>query len=251
MPEKDKIVLPTKPIPVTSTEPKSMIIYGSPKIGKTSILSGLKGNFIFDIESGSEFVEALKMVIDHPSIFNQVVKQVTEEQLYSFTTLDTVTKLEEWCDKLSTIKYKRSPQGIRFDGDSITELPHGAGYGLLRTETKEYLNRFKKTAKSTIIVAHVVDKNIAKDRSEVIVKDINLTGKLKSIVAADVDAVGYIYIDPENNRKRRITFLTSDEITCGNRCPHLEGKDFVISEKLEDGSIQTYWEEIYPSLLKN
>lgn len=248
MPNAQEIVLPTEVVPVTDHDPKSLLLYGSPKIGKSTILAGLTGNFIFDIEGSTKYLSALKMDISHPTLFNRVMDKVIAEKPYQFTTLDTITKLEEWCEKLATIKYKSRSIGLNFDGDSVLELEYGAGYGLLRNEVMAHLSKFKKTSDRTIIVAHVVDKSITKNRGEVAVKDINLTGKIKSIVSSDVDAVGYIYVDPENNRKRRITFLTSDEITCGNRCPHLEGKDFVISEKLDDNSVVTYWNEIYSSI---
>ena len=44
-------------------DPKNLILYGVPKIGKTTILSHLPDCLIIDIESGSDYVDALKVKI--------------------------------------------------------------------------------------------------------------------------------------------------------------------------------------------
>lgn len=246
----EELTLPDKPIPVTNKDPRTLLIYGSPKIGKTTLTSGLADNLIVDIEGGSKFVEALKVEPDNPNELMNYVNQLKKDNKYTFTTLDTITKLEEWAEKVCTIEYKKTPQGKNWKGGSVLELDYGAGYGMLRTKMRKYLYDFSKTSEHTILVGHVKDKMINKGKEEVSVKDINLTGQIKAIVTADVDAVGYIYLDPEDSTKRIITFFTSDDVVCGNRCPHLEGKSFIISEKDEDGNIITHWNKIYSFLNK-
>ena len=53
------IVLPTKPIPATSTNPQYLVLYGLPKAGKTSAVAQLQDNLIIDLEGGSKFIDAL------------------------------------------------------------------------------------------------------------------------------------------------------------------------------------------------
>lgn len=244
--------LPKEPVPVTNRDPRTLLIYGSPKLGKTSILSQLPGNLLVDIEDGSEFVEALKVKANNLGELNQICSQVIEEgKPYKFATLDTVTKLEDWAERSATRKYKNSTKGANFTGRTVIELDYGLGYGLLRQEFKQWMNAFKRVAPHTIFIGHVKDKIIEKEGTEVATKDLNLTGQLKAIVTSDVDAVGYLYIDEENPNERRLTFITQDEITCGNRCAHLEGQDFVISRKKEDGTIETFWEKVYQDTLSN
>ena len=240
------IVLPTEPTPPTETNPKSMFLYGTPKIGKTTILAGLKDNLILDIEGGSNYVEAMKIEVQDLPHLAKIGKAIKErEKPYKFLTVDTVTKLEELCHDSALAKYKQSPLGKGSSVRNLAELEYGLGYGLWRTEFRKWIDSFKGAAEYVIFVGHVKDKIISKGGNEVNLKDINLTGQIKAIMASEVDAVGYFYLDPTDHNKRKITFLTSDEITCGNRVPHLEGNEFVISEKLEDGTIKTNWNQIY------
>ena len=241
--------LPKTKIKPKALDPRTLLIYGSPKIGKTTILSGLPSNLILDLEEGSEFVEALKIKVSNFKELVEIGKMIIAEKYpYKFTTTDTITQLEDWCHDYALMKYKNSTQGKSFKGTTLQELDFGLGYGLWREEFKGWIGKLKKLSEYKIFIGHVKDKMITKNQAEVAVKDINLTGQIKAIATSDVDAVGYLYLDPEDSTKRRISFLTSDEIVCGNRCPHLEGQDFIISEKLESGEIITHWNKIYQSL---
>ena len=56
--------LPTKVIKAARKSPKNMIIYGPPKIGKTTSLSQLEGCLIIDLEDGSDMIDALKIKVN-------------------------------------------------------------------------------------------------------------------------------------------------------------------------------------------
>ena len=53
--------LPKTKVGALRKSPKNMVIYGPPKIGKTTALSALDGCLIIDLEEGSDMVEALKL----------------------------------------------------------------------------------------------------------------------------------------------------------------------------------------------
>jgi len=238
--------LPKTPIKPNNRNPRSLLIYGPPKFGKTTILSQLEDNLIVDIEQGSNFVEALKMQANNLTEFNETCKAIYKAgQPYKYSTLDTISKLEDWCERSATAKYKQSAMGRNFTGQTVLELDYGKGYQLLRTEFKQWMDVFKRTSEHIIFIGHVKDSVIEKEGDQVSVKDIDLTGKLKSITAADVDAIGYVYVDPDDNTKRRITFFADDDTTAGSRCSHLDGEDFVISEQDDKGNIITHWDKIF------
>lgn len=246
---KNNLELPKTPIKPTNKDPRKLLIYGPPKIGKTSIVAGIPNNLVIDLEDGSEYIEALKVKANNFAELIEIGKAIKEAgNPYSFITTDTVTRLEDWSEKSATSKYKQTAQGKNFSGRTVIELDYGLGYGLLRAEYMFWLNQIYKLSPISILIGHVKDRMVGKEGNEVAVKDLNLTGQLKAMTTSDVDAVGYMYIDKENPRARRLTFLTSDEIVCGNRCPHLEGQDFLISEKMEDNTVKTYWEQIFTQL---
>ena len=58
--------LPTTKVKASRKSPKNMIIYGPPKIGKTSMLAKLDNCLIIDLEDGSDMVDALKIKVRVP-----------------------------------------------------------------------------------------------------------------------------------------------------------------------------------------
>jgi hypothetical protein len=124
----------------------------------------------------------------------------------------------------------KTPIGSKFNlgisrenWESVLILPNGAGYYWLRLCMVRWLERFYKISDHVIFIAHLKDKFIEnKKGQEVSVKDIDLTGKIKSIVCSAMDAIGYMY---RNDEKLMISFRSDESIVCGSRCEHLKGAD--------------------------
>jgi hypothetical protein len=245
-------ILPSGKQPITRTNPKLIMFYGMPKVGKTKVLTELEDNLILDTEGGTEMYEALKLKINSISGPNvekdgQVVSTSLEgfvnamyaeaarqkasgEKLrfpYKFITVDTLDLLEDMCEVSATAGYKQSAIGKTFTGSSVLELPNGGGYYHLRKELTGWIDKLSVLCQHLILVAHVKEKLLNKGGVDVSVKDISLTGKLGSIIAAKVDAIGYMY--REQNKPLMVSFETQESTVMGARFPHLAGKRFEFS----------------------
>ena len=218
--------LPKAKVRASRKSPKNMIIYGAPKIGKTTVLSQLDNCLIIDLEDGSDMVDALKVkahnLKDLQAIGSAIIK---EGKPYKYIAIDTISKLEEWCEVYAKQIYMRTPMGKNFDknnpGASVQSLPNSAGYLYLRMAYKEWIDKLNKLADHVILVGHLKDKMLEKKGKEVAVKDLDLTGKIKQITCTNSDAIGYIYREGENTM---ISFDSLEDIAAGTRCAHLKGK---------------------------
>jgi Cdc6-like AAA superfamily ATPase len=218
--------LPKVKVPVARKSPKNMIIYGPPKIGKTTALSNLDGCLIIDLEQGSDMVEALKIKAKNLSELAQIGKAIMNDgKPYKYIAIDTVTKLEEWCEAEGKKIYQNTPMGKNFDKDkkgiSVLSLPNGAGYLYLRMAYKRWIERLDHLADHIILVGHLKDKFIEKKGKEVSSKDLDLTGKIKQITCANADAIGYIFRENDNTM---ISFDSKEDLIAGSRCEHLKGQ---------------------------
>ena len=72
--------------------------------------------------------------------------------------------------------------------------------------------------------------------------NIDLTGKIKSLICANADAIGYMF---RKGNQTIINFKNNDNVTCGARPIHLRDQEIVISDMNEKGEIKTYWNKIY------
>lgn len=99
-------------------------------------------------------------------------------------------------------------------------------YYYLRISFFKILFYIQSLAEHIILVGHLKDTNIEKKGREVSAKDVGLTGKIKTMLAAKCDAIGYVYRDEDDdgNSMLMVTFESSDEVLCGARSNHLKGK---------------------------
>ena len=218
--------LPTKKVKASRKSPKNMIIYGAPKIGKTTVLAQLDDCLIIDLEKGSDMLDALKVQANSLKELGEIGKEIFQQgKPYKYVAIDTISKLEEWCEEEGKQIYLKTPMGKSFEtknpGMSILSLPNGAGYLYLRMAYKRWMDRLNTLADHAILVGHLKDKMLEKKGKEVAVKDLDLTGKIKQITCANADAVGYIYREDDVTM---ISFDSLDDIVAGSRCEHLKGK---------------------------
>ena len=220
------ITLPKQKVKATRKSPKNMVIYGPPKIGKTTALSQLDDCLIIDLEDGSDMVDALKVQVNDLSELTEVGKAIMKDgRPYKYIAIDTITKLEEWCEEDAKRIYMATPMGKNFEqknpGASVLSLPNGAGYLYLRIAYKKWIDRLNKLADHVILIGHLKDKMLEKKGKEVAAKDLDLTGKIKSITCANADAIGYIYREDDETM---VSFNSLDDVTAGSRCDHLKGQ---------------------------
>ena len=225
------IQLPTQKIAAYRKDPKLLLIYGPPKIGKTTILSQLENNLIIDTEErGTDYIEALKIKVanlqDYETTCNLL--KLKTPRPYRYISLDTIDKIEEWCEWEATRRYKASTLGKGYAESSVLNLPRGAGYHWLRETFKDYIQKLANCADNIIYVGHIRDKNIESGGKEVSTTDLDLTGKIKSIMCSNVDAIGYLTVNKYGCWT--ITFQTQESTICGSRCDHLRGQTFVMEK---------------------
>jgi hypothetical protein len=250
------IVLPTKPTVAVRVDPKRMVIYSKPKAGKTSALALLENNLILDFENGSDYVTGMKLKVDNLAKLKEIGKAILEAgKPYRYITVDTVTAIEEMCISYAGSLYRDTAMGSKWgrlsDGNidpnaNVLKLPNGAGYLYLREaffRILDYIETLVPDDGSIILLGHLKDKSIETNGKEVASVDLDLTGKIKSLVCAKADAIGLL------SRKKNqviLNFKTSDEITCGARPEHLKNQEIVLTE-LIDNKLVGYWDKIYLS----
>jgi hypothetical protein len=220
-----------------------MIIYSKPKTGKTTAYAGLENNLILDLENGSDYVEALKVKINNLQELLDAGKAIKAAgNPYKVVTIDTVTALEDMIQPLAIKLYRGTSMGKNYDGDNVTTLPNGAGYLYIRQAFFQVLDFIDTLAPHIILSGHIKDK-VVDDKGEMVMSaNIDLTGKIKSLICANADAIGYMY---RKGNKTILSFKTNEEVTCGARPEHLRNEEIVVTEMNEKGELEFHWDKIY------
>ena len=237
------IVLPTKKVGPQRVNPKRLIVYSKPKTGKTSAFAGLEDNLIIDLENGADYVEALKIQITSLQELLEAGKAIKEAgNPYKYVTIDTVTALEDMVMPLAIKLYRNTSMGKSYDGDNVLSLPNGAGYLYLRQAFFQVLDFIDTLAPHIILSGHIKDKQVDDKGEMVLAANIDLTGKIKSLICANADAIGYMY---RKGNKTVLSFKTNEEVTCGARPEHLRNEEIVVTEMNESGGLEFHWDKVF------
>ncbi len=254
----EKVDLPMKPRKAPLQNPNVLLLYSSPKAGKTTIAAQLPDSLLIECElGGANYVDGNVAEINSPKEFNALLDKIqAAKNPYKYVIVDSVTKLDEWSEIVGTYNYMNKTQGQKWNREpgktdkilhtdprfeTVHELGQGFGYQHSRAVMADWYDRLSTIAPNVILLAHIKDKLIETKKGETVeAMDINLTGKVKTIYASRADAIGYFY---REDGKGIISFDNEFKILSGGRCKHLNGQ-IIISEKIGD-DIKTYWDKIY------
>lgn len=252
-------LIPSKVVAAATADPRKLLIISHPKTGKTTVCSQLPNSVLIDFESGSKFVDARKVDVIELAQMNKVspydilIQGVLQElkgmeERPDYLILDPAQAIEEIAKDEALKRFKQSPLGKGFKGTDIYNLANGAGYGRVREVFTEIINSFIGCYnKCLIILGHIKYSSLKKEGEDVQIKDVNLTGQLKTIVTSMMDANGFLH-RTEDGSKNILSFKKDiNNIIDGSRSPHLRDAEFILSEE-KDGKIVTNWDKVFKSI---
>ena len=200
--------------PITQN-PAILLLYGAPKVGKTTTLSQLKDCLILDTEQGARMVGGHILDINGREDLLDFYRNAESGHDFKYIALDTIDKLIEWTD----LQVRQE-----FQVDSIADLAYGKGFGLVRERVINNVRKLQKLCDSFIIIGHRKTAAAVDNSTAVAPESLDISGKLKNMLMAMSDAVGYAYRDEEND-KLMVSFKAGKALEAGSRCPHLKGKE--------------------------
>lgn len=216
--------LPTVRRKAIQNDPHVLTIFGQSKIGKTTMINNLENCLIIDTERGTKHLESLAVNVNSLTELGDVIKTIKENNYtYDFIALDTIDKIVDWVEAFIVKEYNNDlkDKGQKYQVKVIGDIPYGAGYDAVRSKIMGTINIFKSITNRLIIVGHRKKTIIGESKVEFTSNSLDLTGKLRTFICSDSDAVGYVFREGEN---LMISFKPSDEVEAGSRCNHLKGQ---------------------------
>lgn len=234
--------------------PEKLLIVGHPKIGKTEACASLPNSVVLDMQSGTRYAPGKSIDIIQLAMKNGISRldmfahacQMLKKNPPDYLTVDTATDIETLAWDLALIKYKASAVGKNYKGDEVKTLPNGGGYLWMQMAMEELLDMLNGCyTKSLLFTIHPKNSSIMKEGRDLSARDINLTGKLKTIFTGEMDAIGFLYRNKGTNEN--VISFKSDErdLSTGARPKHLRGQEFVLSNLKEDGTLECFWDKIF------
>jgi hypothetical protein len=199
-----------------------MLLYGAPKVGKTTALSQLDNCLIIDTEQGANMLDGYIEQVNTREDLIMLLKQAQEGHDYKYVALDTIDKVAEWAEE-SVCREETV--------NAIQDLAYGKGFGMVREKVLNTIKVMKQIFPHVIIIGHRKwARAIVDSKAIVEPESLDLTGKLKNMLMADCDAIGYVYRDDEKG-DLMVSFKANEALEAGSRSPHLRGKEIKLNWK--------------------
>jgi hypothetical protein len=176
------IVLPTEPSkPVTELGKQTILLYGAPKLGKSSFASKAPGALFFECEPGLNHLEVFKVPTYSWEAFLEACKLIAKgDHNFKTIVIDTVDNAFKMCSDYVCAKH-----GIEYEGD----MGHGKGWALVKNEWHRVLTRLASLPYGLILISHAIDKTIETRTGEYTKTTPSLPDRARNVVLGLVDII--------------------------------------------------------------
>lgn len=200
---------------------KYVLVYGAPKIGKTSFAAEFKKNLLCAFEIGFNaingiYAQPIQKWSDFKLVLRQLDKPAAKEK-FDTITIDTVSIAYDLCEQ-----YVCAQNGVQ----NISEIPWGRGWGLVKAEFESCLRNITMLGYGLILIAHQEKRVETIDGSEIEFYAPALNKRCYEICNRLVDVIGYIGAewDKDGNCERYLYTRQTPRILAGSRYKYLAPK---------------------------
>ena len=147
------VALPTeRSKPTADLSQQTVLVYGPPKIGKSSFASRFPDALFFECEPGLNQLEVFKVSTYSWEDFLAACKLVASgEHRFKTVVVDTIDNAFKYCTDHVCGKHS-----IEYEGD----MPHGKGWALVKNEWHRVLTRLASLPYGLVLISHAQDKTV-------------------------------------------------------------------------------------------
>jgi hypothetical protein len=178
------MTLPTQRTkPVTELGKQSILLYSSPKLGKSTFASCFPEALFFECEPGLNHLEVFKIPTYTWDDFLAACKLVAQgSHRFKTIVVDTVDNAFKFCSEHVCAKHN-----IEYEGD----MGHGKGWALVKNEWHRVLTRLASLPYGLILISHAQDKTIETRTGEYTKTQPSLPDRARGVVLGLVDMILY------------------------------------------------------------
>lgn len=194
------------------------LLYGPPKIGKTTLASGFENTLILATEKGYGSMKVFALDVKSWKDFIECVDLIESgDHDYKTIVIDTVSILYDLC-----VKYVCDENNVEHASDGS----YGKVWSLIGTEFERQINRLFLTDYGIILISHFKCEEVVSTTGTKSQIAPDLPKPARRILVPKVSVIGYMKtkteeVDGKYITKREITFKPSDFIEAGDRDGYL------------------------------
>lgn len=195
------MILPTeKSKPVNHFEDEIVLIYGAPKVGKSTFCSQFDAPLFLDSESGLRKLSTYNISIGCWEDVLDVYKALLDAKkngklIYKTLVFDTINNFYLYC-----MDYVCKKNGIKHPSD----LDYGKGWSMVRIQFTNAMNAFKSLGLGVVYVSHASEKTIKTRAGEYTRYDCAISGQAYELIVGSCDFVLFVTIENTETGEKRV-----------------------------------------------
>lgn len=196
------------------------MLYGDPKIGKSTFCSRIEDAIFCDLEDGLRYLETASVRCKSIDDVNDMLDLLAADATYKTLIIDTIDRLWSMCAE--SVKTSRKI-------DALSELAYGKGMDLSLSLFESIINKISRLGKGYIFISHVQTDDVETVYGNMHKFMPSLYYKAQSVVMPLVDVIGFamseIDVDKAGIRveKRLLRVAPSTTWEAGDRTGRLPG----------------------------
>ena len=172
----------------------SVLMYGTPKSGKTTTASKFPNALLVAFEKGySAIPNVLAAPVNSWNEFRQLLKQLEQDEAkakYSTIVIDTADIAYDYCVKYICAK----ASDAKNDYENIGDIPYGKGYKMAETEFDECLRKILQMDYGLVLISHATDKTFTDTNGNEYNQIVpTLDNRARKICERTCDIIGYTH----------------------------------------------------------
>lgn len=176
-------------------ESGNTLMYGLPKVGKTTFATKIPGYFLAATERGYNYLKVYKQDISSWQDFLDLCKAfTTQKHNYKTLVIDTADNLYKYCEQYTMLKHQvQHPSDLGF----------GKGFALVKEEFSRVIDKLNKSGMNLAFISHAKEKTQKTKSGEWTVMGTSLSGTPETFLAGLCDHIFYFYISDSGERLMR------------------------------------------------
>jgi hypothetical protein len=177
----------------------SALIYGIPKVGKSTFCSNAPDALFIATEAGLNHIECYSQNISNWMDFLSVCHDLSESDEHGFKTviIDTVDNLYQFCSD-HVLKMWSAKTGKQIDHE--TDMDYGKGFALVRAEFLRVMTKLSQCPFGLILTSHAVDKELDTRTGKIARTAPSMSNQCAKVVSPIVDLILYFELNKDQER---------------------------------------------------
>ncbi len=226
-----------EPKPNKFPDNRLWLVYGRPKVGKTTFATAWDNALIFDLENGANDVECTRV---QPKTFKEFKENLASSEIDEYDTIivDSLDIVYGWAERDAIMRLNKQ---LKTSYTHIGQFPMGGGWaaakGALKSWVFECIIPLTQQNKNVIFIAHEKSEIIKRQGKEDQTKyGISLPGQTATLITSLCDAIGRAHI---KGGKHMLSFSPAQDLG-GSRIKALAGRDIPLNIKVMRTVISKY-----------